>query len=204
METLAYTHLYEAREVVNLDPEAYELKLLEGVNWKQIPNSAWIGLLGIAVLLSSLSPMLPASALRANPPGGCLNARSGPGTRFRSDMCVRKGATLKPVVARSGSWLQLSSGRWVYGPYTTAGGGSVSGGGGGGGGSSYPSRVLQRGSRGTAVANVQARLRDRGYFYGPVTGYYGSLTSTAVRNFQSANGIRVDGVVGPQTRGYLY
>lgn len=142
METLAYTHLYEAREVANLDPEAYELKLFEGVNWKRLPNSAWMGLLGIAVLLSSLSPMLPASALRANPPGGCLNARYGPGTQYGVYTCVRRGAALKPVVARRGSWLQLSSGRWVYGPYTTAGGGS-----GGGRPVSNTIRVATNGSR---------------------------------------------------------
>jgi peptidoglycan hydrolase-like protein with peptidoglycan-binding domain len=37
----------------------------------------------------------------------------------------------------------------------------------------------------------------------PVTGYYGSVTETAVRNFQVRNGLRADGVAGAETLSYL-
>ncbi|SHE98309.1 N-acetylmuramoyl-L-alanine amidase [Desulforamulus putei DSM 12395] len=46
---------------------------------------------------------------------------------------------------------------------------------------------------------VQQRLKDWGYYTGPVDGYYSGQTAAAVRKFQARNGLRVDGVVGPQT-----
>jgi peptidoglycan hydrolase-like protein with peptidoglycan-binding domain len=82
--------------------------------------------------------------------------------------------------------------------YSTSGGGSA----GGGGGS--PSTLLQRGSRGSTVTNLQNRLKALGLFTGPVTGYYGDLTETAVRNFQRSRGIQVNGIAGPQTQAALY
>lgn len=36
-----------------------------------------------------------------------------------------------------------------------------------------------------------------------VTGYFGSATFKAVKKMQSANGIRITGTVGPQTRAFL-
>ena len=82
--------------------------------------------------------------------------------------------------------------------YSTSGGGSA----GGGGGS--PSTLLQRGSRGSTVTNLQNRLKALGLFTGPVTGYYGELTETAVRNFQRSRGIQINGIAGPQTQAALY
>lgn len=60
--------------------------------------------------------------------------------------------------------------------------------------------VLYWGSRGTQVSQVQQRLKDWGYFQGPVTGNYGALTAEAVKSFQRRNGLPVDGVVGAATR----
>ncbi|MBD2015122.1 peptidoglycan-binding protein [Microcoleus sp. FACHB-53] len=82
--------------------------------------------------------------------------------------------------------------------YSTSGGGSA----GGGGGS--PSTILQRGSRGSTVTNLQNRLKALGLFTGPVTGYYGELTETAVRNFQRSRRIQVNGIAGAQTQAALY
>lgn len=55
------------------------------------------------------------------------------------------------------------------------------------------------GSRGSTVTEIQRRLKSWGYYYGTVDGVYGYKTYTAVRRFQSKNGLRVDGLVGPQT-----
>ncbi|MDO7788989.1 spore cortex-lytic enzyme [Desulforamulus aquiferis] len=60
--------------------------------------------------------------------------------------------------------------------------------------------VLYWGSRGTQVSQVQQRLKDWGYFQGPVTGNYGAQTAEAVKSFQRRNGLPVDGVVGTATR----
>lgn len=65
--------------------------------------------------------------------------------------------------------------------------------------------ILKRGSRGSQVKMVQTTLKELGYFtYPNATGYYGSLTETAVKRFQKDNGIPADGVVGNRTLGILY
>lgn len=46
---------------------------------------------------------------------------------------------------------------------------------------------------------LQAALTTLGYEPGPIDGRYGRASKEAVRNFQSAAGIGVDGLVGPQT-----
>ncbi len=58
---------------------------------------------------------------------------------------------------------------------------------------------LQRGDSGEAVAKLQARLRDAGYYDGPVTGYYGADTQGAVTRLQQDSGLQADGVAGPST-----
>ncbi|KOR37784.1 MULTISPECIES: peptidoglycan-binding domain-containing protein [Planktothricoides] len=58
---------------------------------------------------------------------------------------------------------------------------------------------LARGDRGEQVTFVQQTLLNRGYFSGPVTGFYGELTEVAVRNFQAANGLSVSGQVDAAT-----
>ncbi|MFL0196086.1 spore cortex-lytic enzyme [Clostridium sp. WILCCON 0269] len=55
------------------------------------------------------------------------------------------------------------------------------------------------GSRGNVVTQVQTKLRDWGYYNGNVDGIYGYQTYTAVKYFQSKNGLNVDGVVGDAT-----
>ncbi|MGI2905330.1 peptidoglycan-binding domain-containing protein [Tolypothrix sp. VBCCA 56010] len=58
---------------------------------------------------------------------------------------------------------------------------------------------LRQGSRGARVSKLQQDLRQLGYFYGPVSGYFGSDTQQAVIRFQQASGLRADGVVGSRT-----
>lgn len=59
--------------------------------------------------------------------------------------------------------------------------------------------VLRLGSSGPAVRELQELLRDAGHSPGTIDGLFGSGTETAVRAFQSANGLTVDGVVGSAT-----
>jgi peptidoglycan hydrolase-like protein with peptidoglycan-binding domain len=49
------------------------------------------------------------------------------------------------------------------------------------------------------VELLQRALRRAGFDPGPIDGGFGSATAAAVRNFQAAKGISVDGVVGPPT-----
>lgn len=64
--------------------------------------------------------------------------------------------------------------------------------------------VLSRlGSRGNEVRQIQAKLKQLGYFNGAVDGIYGVKTQSAVRSFQKSVGITADGVAGPKTLLYL-
>lgn len=54
------------------------------------------------------------------------------------------------------------------------------------------------GSRGTAVTEAQQLLNRYGAGLA-VDGQFGTLTKTAVMNFQRAQGIAVDGIIGPVT-----
>jgi L,D-peptidoglycan transpeptidase YkuD (ErfK/YbiS/YcfS/YnhG family) len=61
------------------------------------------------------------------------------------------------------------------------------------------STTLQLGSRGPQVQCLQSRLNTLGYAAGPVDGWFGSMTRTAVIHYQRAKALVVDGIVGPQT-----
>ena len=69
----------------------------------------------------------------------------------------------------------------------------------GGSSSSSSSSGLKLGSTGSAVSALQQNLTTLGYYYGDVTGHYGSMTQTAVTKFQKARGITADGVAGTKT-----
>jgi peptidoglycan hydrolase-like protein with peptidoglycan-binding domain len=60
-------------------------------------------------------------------------------------------------------------------------------------------RKLRIGSRGNDVTLLQERLTDLGFYFGPITGYFGRLTSSAVRVFQASHGLESVGAVGPLT-----
>ena len=64
----------------------------------------------------------------------------------------------------------------------------------GGSSSSSQSQTLQLGSKGSAVKQLQRKLR-----VSPVSGYYGNETRGAVKHFQKRKGLKADGVAGPAT-----
>ena len=63
---------------------------------------------------------------------------------------------------------------------------------------------LKNGSKGSDVRRLQQRLKDLGYYAGSVDGHFGDGTEAAVRAFQAANGLGVDGKAGAQTTAKLY
>ena len=63
--------------------------------------------------------------------------------------------------------------------------------------------TVSYGSRGDAVRKLQELLNALGYDCGSVDGIFGSKTKAAVLAFQKANGLGVDGIVGPLTWGKL-
>ena len=73
-------------------------------------------------------------------------------------------------------------------------------------------RVLRHGDSGDDVKELQAYLKERGFFkYPEITGYFGSITEAAVQEYQSSEDIVSSGSpsetgfgqVGPKTRGKI-
>lgn len=75
---------------------------------------------------------------------------------------------------------------------------SASAGSSSGSSSSSSNGVLKLQMEGEAVTEAQERLQSLGYL-NKVTGYYGTDTEKAVREFQQRNSLDVDGKIGPMT-----
>ena len=59
---------------------------------------------------------------------------------------------------------------------------------------------LRKGSRGAAVKTLQTALQNQGFYTGKIDGIFGSGTVKAVKAFQRKNGLKADGIAGPQTQ----
>lgn len=55
-----------------------------------------------------------------------------------------------------------------------------------------------------AVKEIQQRLADLGWYDGPIDGKNGAATIAAIKSFQQVHGLKVDGVVGTETRAKLF
>ncbi len=64
--------------------------------------------------------------------------------------------------------------------------------------------TLHNGSRGTAVKELQQALIDLGFLKGSADGIFGNKTENAVRSFQRANKLTVDGLAGKKTQSILF
>jgi peptidoglycan hydrolase-like protein with peptidoglycan-binding domain len=62
---------------------------------------------------------------------------------------------------------------------------------------------LNVGSTGQAVTTLQNYLQSGGFYTGPITGYFGDITRSAVQAYQTANGIPSTGFVNSITRAKL-
>ncbi len=63
--------------------------------------------------------------------------------------------------------------------------------------------ILKIGTRGQAVKVLQERLNENLFDPGIPDGIFGPMTDKAVKAFQKAKALDVDGIVGPITRGVL-
>lgn len=64
--------------------------------------------------------------------------------------------------------------------------------------------TLRIGSKGTAVAAMQQKLKELGYYTGQLDGLFGTGTARSVTLFQRANNLDADGVAGEKTLKKLY
>ena len=59
--------------------------------------------------------------------------------------------------------------------------------------------TLKKGDEGSGVTELQNLLKAAGYFSSECTGYFGSITETALKNYQRDKGLTVDGLAGERT-----
>ena len=64
--------------------------------------------------------------------------------------------------------------------------------------------TLRRGDSGTAVTNLVTELKLQGYYTGTITSVYTEEVEKAVKAFQKAKGLTVDGVAGSDTQHALF
>ncbi|HUJ20161.1 MAG TPA: peptidoglycan-binding protein [Bryobacteraceae bacterium] len=64
--------------------------------------------------------------------------------------------------------------------------------------------ILALGSRGDEVRQVKQRLSDLGMYTGLIDGEFGGGLQSAVQIFQKADGLPIDGIVGPRTWAALF
>lgn len=60
-------------------------------------------------------------------------------------------------------------------------------------------RTLSQGDAGAQVKQCQELLAAKGFFTSPQDGHYGTRMARAVRQFQSVNGLRINGEINPTT-----
>ncbi len=60
--------------------------------------------------------------------------------------------------------------------------------------------TLKKGDKGTAVKELQQRLKELGYYTNTCDSTYGDRTEEAVKAFQTKNGLTADGIAGPSTQ----
>ncbi|MEC4818475.1 MAG: peptidoglycan-binding domain-containing protein [Scytonema sp. PMC 1069.18] len=200
MEYLAYSLMDSAYAEATADSEFSLPEIQLPFSWKKPFKSAWLTFASLGVLFAILAQAQTASAAYYGPGayyvntnGSCLNVRTGPSDNYRRVACYRNGARLPRIVGYTNGFARLSNGYYVATRWISPRGGTTVTPTPGVGGPV----TLGVGSRGLAVAEVQRVLGVE------PTGYYGPTTATAVRNFQSRNGLLVDGIVGPQTRSTL-
>lgn len=127
---------------------------------------------------------------------GAVDGIFGSNTRTAVQNFQRKNGLGVDGIAGKNTFRILLSGEAV-GP-------SGSGGSGGSGHLPADRSYLQFGDENEQVLAMQIQLQALGYYSGPLSGYFGTQTRTAVRAFQSRNSISVDGLAGRITLGLMF
>ena len=166
----------------------------------------------VLALLFCLIPCCVALAKTGKVTASSLNIRKSASADSKIVGTLREGATVT-INGTSGSWYKISAkgkAGYVYKKYIkiTNSSNSSSGNGkpsktGSGNNSSNQSQssdgTCKYGDKGTAVKNVQKRLKKLGYYTGSIDGDYGNGTKNAVKSFQKRNGLSVTGAVNSKT-----
>ncbi|HYW22020.1 MAG TPA: peptidoglycan-binding protein [Nodularia sp. (in: cyanobacteria)] len=221
MDYMAYSHMFMANEEANENIE-YNVPNFQ-FEWKKLfrpaaiviakadnfskskfrwinflKSSAWLALAGVSVFFATVTHAQTSamSTTYVTTNGSCLRVRADANLNSRIVDCIPNQTQITTTEIING-FARLSPNRFVSArwlgrttnnrPVTTITSGGV-------GGPVY----LSLGSRSSAVSEVQRALGVE------PTGYYGSTTTRVVRKFQARNNLRVDGIVGPQTRNAIF
>ncbi|WP_414550581.1 peptidoglycan-binding protein [Anabaena sp. CCY 0017] len=159
-----------------------------------LKSSAWLAFAGISLLFATVTHAQSASTSYVRTNGSCLRVREDANLNSRTLECIPNGTQIRTTEIINGfarlSQNRFVSARWVG---STPNNRPVTPNNGTGG-----TVILGLGSRGAAVTEVQRALGVQ------QTGYYGPTTTRVVRAFQARNNLRVDGIVGPQTRNAIF
>lgn len=219
MDTIAYNHLvssYESPQKWNLSDN---LILFRGVNWSQVSTTCLMPIISAAISLSILSATSAAQASIYYGSSGNHVVQLQKALANHGYFHARATGYFGSITKHSVKAFQRDHGLAVdgiVGPATAIALGlhcytscHVK---------SYPSHYygydqashrpryrrgchesLSHGDSGSQVANLQHKLAYYGYFHARATGYFGPITTKAVKAFQHDYGLKVDGVAGPAT-----
>lgn len=192
MEYLAYSSMFDANETVEPELGLPEIQFnCEKLFNQNLFKSTSLALASLGLVFATFGEANAAVRGFVRTNGSCLRVRTQPSFNSRVVGCLPNGSRLSVIVDTENGFSRLSSGNYVSTRYVAArAGGGINRPGAGVGGPV----TLGAGSTGAAVTQVQRILGIA------PTGYYGSITERAVRNFQLNNGLLADGRVGPQTR----
>ncbi len=217
MDTLAYLHLATTYEA-SANPQAETARdyglFFQELDWVKWHSKASILLIFFAIALASLSLSSPALALQKGNSSSQVTSLQkklqaagyfdGPVTGYYGSltqaavMKFQKAKGLTPNgIADLETLNALDSGSKASAPEQPAAPQKVvtdepvvS---------PRPAVTLKRGNSSTQVTSLQKKLQAAGYFDGPLTGYYGSLTQAAVMKFQKAHGLTPNGIADLET-----
>lgn len=133
-----------------------------------------------------------------------LTVRSGPGTSYSAKGYLTNNTSVT-ITETTGDWHKITTPTGMSGYchkdyITILGTGSPSD----KPDSSKPDETLKYGMTSNDVVKLQQRLKELGYFSANCTGYFGTITLSAVKSFQKDNSLDVDGIAGPKTLSALF
>ena len=177
MENLAYLHLAFA----NQDEETTELISLSSLfkttappNWQLFSSSAWKYMIPLALTISILNSVSSVFALEKNDNAATVNSlQQNEISQIKTaNNQVISTAPITPTI--SNNIISVNNKR-------------------------KDPNLLSKGDEGADVKVLQERLKIAGFYYGNSTGIFGPITHEAVKRFQKAYQLTVDGVVGKST-----
>ncbi|MDB9310383.1 peptidoglycan-binding protein [Aphanizomenon sp. CS-733/32] len=177
MENLAYLHLAFA----NQDEETTELISLSSLfktaaapNWQLFSGSAWKYIIPLIITISILNNVSSVFALEKNDNAATVNHLQ---QNWISQIEITNDQVIStaPITNTTpNNIISVSNKR-------------------------KNPNLLSKGDEGAEVKVLQERLKIAGFYYGNSTGIFGPITQEAVKRFQKAYQLTVDGVVGQST-----